>query len=198
MASHGEKFTMSYLFKDGKTEKKFLKAHLTNLKEIGKIYLLAIIVIFLIYLGYLIYRRYELPGMPPLTISIPIDVVFLVVPIANYYLAIKYEFFQKNFSNIQILTFHIVLLEMSINGDTPNVYSLIFKELPIILLCLMSYNQTIFFFLLLLCYIYNVARSSFWITSDYLYSILAIEYLFFVFICMVISRINIRKDRLAF
>jgi hypothetical protein len=130
--------------------------------------------------------------------TIPMDIVFVIIPIINYWLAHRFVFFQIHFSEIQLVVFHVMLLELSINGNTPYLYSLIFKELPIIILCLINYNQFLFNLLQVVCYAYNIGRSKTLYADLYLYSMFIIEYFFFVFICMVIGRINNRKERDAF
>eukprot|EP00347_Sterkiella_histriomuscorum_P007148 403350083 len=162
------------------------------------LYMLAVVIITLIYLAYLIYREYKFEHAPSIAISIPINVAFFLSQIIVYFLAMKYQFFQLNFSNIEVILFHVLLLEMSINAGTRNVYAYIFKEIPVIFLCRASYNQMIFYMCLILCYLYNVFRSYSWIDDSYIYSIYVVEYFFFTFICIITARLSNKKEREMF
>jgi uncharacterized membrane protein YozB (DUF420 family) len=79
-------------FKDPKLENKFLKRHRENLELIGKLYLLSVTIISLLYFGYLIYRKNVYAHQPELYTTIPIDCLFLIFPVLNYFLSKKVSF----------------------------------------------------------------------------------------------------------
>lgn len=81
------------IFKDINLERKFQKRHLENLLEIGKLYLFATLVVVILYIGFLIYRKVSFRSDISLYVSIPIDIALIGIPILNFLLVKKYQFF---------------------------------------------------------------------------------------------------------
>lgn len=110
------------------------------MKELGKIYVLSVLVITLMFLGVLIYKSAALENQPHLYFSLIFDLAFMVVPLVHYFLACRYTKLTASFSCIQIIYFNVLILEMSVYANTNATFNIVFKELPIILLCLISYD----------------------------------------------------------
>lgn len=157
--------------------------------------MLAIVLITGIFFAYLIYREYNIPDTPPLTVSLPLDFVFLLSQLIVFLLSQKVIFFRLNFSNIQVILFHVLLLELSVAANTRAVYAYTFKEIPVVFLCKTSYNQVTFSVCLGVCYIYTIIRAYFWVDDLYIFSILVIEYFFFFTICILTSKLTNKKER---
>jgi hypothetical protein len=182
-------------YTDSKLEWKFLQRHKENLAKIGSLYLFSFLIISLIYLAIVLYRDNKPYKTPPLVNTIPLVVGLMILPVINYILSRKLTFFQLQYANIEIIIFTIGLMELTIQAETFYLYGLVFREIPVLILSLVSYNQVTFTITCLTSFLYLVLRSQNFYDEGYIYTMFIIKEGLSTLICLVVSRIYLKKER---